>query len=275
MYCMNCGAQIPDQAKFCLNCGAPNVALQAQAPAEQSVSSQKEPPRGTYSQPGGTIVSPPTSGPQPVPPASPIPPAKTYGSHVEPPAFNAETVVPDAILTLVAVCLSALSAVCHAIQFFIWGGNAYTAVSAVGLLVLAALVYLRPLGYEKIMAVVPVILFAVSLVLSLTNIVRYQEWTSPQSFIIHLLNIVLSGALAFTFALAMFDRIQPRKTAVIVVACLAAILFAQTFKDLITILTHAFMPASYCITLILKEFGRMGALLAIVYVVEKSRGLSR
>lgn len=275
MFCMNCGAEIPGEAKFCPSCGAPNVALQAQSTAGQSASPQKEPPRDTYSQPGGTIVSPPTAGPQPVPPASPIPPAKTYESRVEPPVFNAETVVPDAILTLVAVCLSALSAVCHAIRFFIWGGNAYVAVGAVGFLVLAALVYLRPQGYEKIMAVVPVILFAASLVSSLTNIIRYQEWANPQGLIIHLLNIALVGALAITFALAMFDRIQPRKTAVIVVACLAAILFAQTFRDLITILTHAFMPASYCITITLQEFGRMGALLAIVYVVEKGRGLSR
>ncbi|MBE6901951.1 MAG: tetratricopeptide repeat protein [Ruminococcaceae bacterium] len=44
MFCMNCGSSLPDGTKFCHNCGAPQQAFEAAAPAQQASPAQSEVP---------------------------------------------------------------------------------------------------------------------------------------------------------------------------------------------------------------------------------------
>ena len=61
-FCTSCGVQIPDGAAFCMNCGSPAQAAQAQQPTQQPQSQYQQPSQQPYQQPG---VYAPAGAPNP------------------------------------------------------------------------------------------------------------------------------------------------------------------------------------------------------------------
>lgn len=73
MFCTQCGTKLPDDARFCTNCGAsvaPKAATQAPAPAETQTA-EPAPAEAPAVDPGETVVTldavEPTSEPAPAP----------------------------------------------------------------------------------------------------------------------------------------------------------------------------------------------------------------
>ena len=190
MYCTNCGAKLPDDAKYCYRCGEKVLEL-----------------------PGSPVPSEPEKKPEwsaPERPAAPTVQQKTTVSAASA-ASALKSIVPDTsalkpssafsgtdLIALVAAVLSVVFAICSIKIYMTW-------LILIAAILLAGMCFIRLHGESLLMAV-PVTLFAISILVSSIRVFRYFRYYKALGIIQVIFPLIFSIAAAIVYWVVVFGK---------------------------------------------------------------------
>ncbi|MCR5010191.1 MAG: zinc ribbon domain-containing protein [Clostridia bacterium] len=209
MYCTNCGAKLPDDAKFCYRCGE----KVAELPGSTAAPVPEKP-----------VVSAAPADPTP---AAPVSSAAASVSAAASSAVSAiKNIVPDAssikaassfsgtdCIALAAAVLSVVFAICSIKIYMTW-------LTLIAAILLAGLCLLR-MHSETLPMAVPMTLFAVTVLVSSIRLFRYFKYYKFLGVIQVIFPLFFAIAAAVVYWLVVFKVGNKKKMMVFLVAMTA------------------------------------------------------
>lgn len=209
MYCTNCGAKLPDDAKFCYRCGEKVAELPGSAAAPV---------------PEKPAVS---AAPADSKPAAPVSSAAASVSAAASSAVSAlKNIVPDAssiksassfsgtdCIALVSAVLSVVFAICSIKIYMTW-------LTLIAAILLAGLCLLR-MHSESLPMAVPMTLFAVVVLVSCVRLFRYFKYYKFLGVVQVIVPLFFAVAAAVAYWLVVFNVGNKKKTMTFLVAMTA------------------------------------------------------